>query len=129
MFRGEEYLRGNPEIVQTALKHYIKKLEQVLKPNPINPITLPDIFEQDIPTIKKRIEGLCQSLEIRDLNEIRKLDQFVELVSSALRIYRKDLEKCKEKMNKEFYDEIPTNTTLDKEIRKIGDAFERISKL
>ena len=128
MYNGEFYLADNPQVVQNALNHYIKKLDHTLIQNPINPITIPDIFEQDIPKIKERVEKTLEKVASKDPNVNHTLERDLELIFSALRIYRKDLEKCKRKMNREFYDEIPNKTALDVEIREITNAFEHLSK-
>jgi len=128
VYKGGYYLEENPQVVQNAIKHYIKKLDQVLLQNPINPITIPNIFEQDIPTIKKRVENTLEKLASKDPNVTHTLERDLELIFSSLRIYRKDLEKCKRKMNREFYDEIPNKTAVGEEIREISKAFEQLAK-
>jgi len=128
VYNGEYYLEDNPQVVQNALNHYIKKLDHTLTQNPINPITIPNIFEEDIPKIKERVEKTLEKLASEDPNVNHTLERDLELIFSSLRIYRKDLEKCKRKINREFYDEIPNKTALGVEIREISDAFERLAK-
>lgn len=126
MFKGEDYLHGNPEIVRKALEHYIKKLESMLQKKELKPTT--KALELLISTITKRIEEILATLDSGDINQISRLVNSMDFIKSALRVYQKDLMNEKDAMKEEFHDEIMVND-LNREFKAVSDAFERLDKI
>ena len=129
MWKGEEFLNLNPDIVQKALDHYCKKLEHLKKEDPLKPTIFPEIFNEGVANFVKRIRTMQDVLNSNDINEIHKLEDRVDFLRSALKKYKNDVQKCLDKMTDEFGDDVPKSNDFTKVIDEVDDALERMNEL
>ena len=102
MWKGEDYLYSNPEIVQKALDNYCAKLEYLKKENPSKPEFLPDVFSVGVDVFIKRIRDIQEILNEEDVNKKHRLESEAGLIVSALKKYKNDIYKSLDKLKTEF---------------------------
>jgi len=129
MWKGEDYLYSNPEIVQHALENYCDKLEHFKKENPSKPEFLPYFFSVEVNIFIKRIKGIQEILKVEDINKKHSLESEAGLIVSALKRYKNDIQKSLDKLKTEFGDDVPERNDLIKLMSDLDEAIERMNKL
>lgn len=129
MWKGEDYLNYNPEIVQKALDNYCAKLIHLKKENPSKPEFLPDVFRVGVDNFIKRIREMQEILKLEDPNKKHRLEAQAVLVVSALKKYKNDTQNSLDKLKTEFADDVPERNDFTELMSNIDEAIERMNKL
>ena len=129
MWKGEDYLYFNPQIVQDALDNYCAKLEYLKKENPSKPEFLPKVLVGGVDNLIKRIREMQEILKTKDPNKIHRLEDKADIIRSMLKKYKEDTQKSLDKLKAEFGNDIPERNDFTKLVSSLDEAMERMNKL
>jgi len=129
MWKGEDYLTSNPDVIKRALDHYCKKLEHLKKEDPLNPTVFPEIFPVGLDNFVKRIRKMQGILNSGNINEIHTLEDYVDFIRSALKKYKNDVQNCLTKITDGFGEDVPKHNDFTKEMDEVDKALEGMNRL
>ena len=123
-------LDKNVAVMVTALKHYKHRLETISHDNQVEnlPVGVKDLLQREAKTPFELIDKVIDIFNSQDEARIYELEHYTDLLETALKIYKADLQTVSETMVSKYpglfgHKESPNIT---EEIRIIDELLEQL---
>jgi len=94
----------NVIVMVTALKHYKHRLETISHDKQVEnlPVGVRDLLQREAKTSLELIDKIIENLNSQDYNKISSLEHYTDLLETALKIYKTDLQTVSETMASKY---------------------------